>query len=596
MTNSVKTSQENFYRYGVAASPGISIGEVFLLDRQRVSVVEYTITENEVEQQIEKFEVAVQQAKQQLHDVQKTLSLTSRSEHFYIIDTQLLILNDQMLLDSTKSLIRDNHLNAQGALKRVLKQFRQTFDSIEDEYLRERGSDIELVGERILRNLRGKVQQSVKDLEQKSVIVAHDLSPADTLQMDKKQVIGFITDLGGRTSHTAILARSLGIPAVIGLENVTEQVSSSCMVIVDGCSGCVIFNPCPETLTTYRAKQQRYQLYQEQLHEYCELPAQTRDGKTVKLKANIEFPEEAELAIHNGATGIGLLRTEFMYMARQQPPSEEDQFNEYRRIIQQVDPHPVTIRTLDVGGDKFVSNICLNDEANPAMGLRSIRLSLREKTLFRIQLRAILRASALGTVRLLFPMISGVSEVHSCKAILNEVMAELRCEGIAFDEKIAIGIMIETPSAVLLADLLAKEVDFFSVGSNDLIQYCLVVDRGNEHVAYLYEPLHPAILRALNCVAKAAQDAGIPACICGEMASEPIHSALLLAMGYSELSMNSSGISQVKKLLQQWDSANGDQLLEQILQLSTAAEVSELVSAKVKYYFPHSEDEGNFGI
>ncbi|OQY23159.1 MAG: phosphoenolpyruvate--protein phosphotransferase [Desulfobacteraceae bacterium 4572_35.2] len=552
MTNSVKTSQENFYRYGVAASPGISIGEVFLLDRQRVSVVEYIIAENEVEQQIEKFEAAVEQAKQQLHDVQKTLSLTSRSEHFYIIDTQLLILGDQMLLDSTKSFIRDNHLNAQGALKRVLEKFRQTFDSIEDEYLRERGSDIELVGERILRNLRGKIQQSVHDLDRKSVIVAHDLSPADTLQLDK--------------------------------------------VIVDGCSGCVIFNPCHDTLTTYREKQQRYQQYQEQLHEYCELPAQTLDGKKVKLKANIEFPEEAELAIHNGATGIGLLRTEFMYMARQQPPSEDDQFNEYRRIIQQVDPHPVTIRTLDIGGDKFVANICLNDEANPAMGLRSIRLSLREQKLFRIQLRAILRASALGPVRLLLPMISGVAEVHSCKAILNEVMAELRSEGIAFDEKIAVGIMIETPSAVLLADLLAKEVDFFSVGSNDLIQYCLVVDRGNEHVAYLYEPLHPAILRALNCVARAAQDAGIPACICGEMASEPIFSALLLAMGYSELSMNSSGISQVKKLLQQWHSENGDQLLEQILQLATATEVSELVSAKVKYYFPHLQNEGSFGI
>lgn len=596
MTNSVKTSQQNLYLYGVAASPGISIGEVYLLDRQRVSVVEYTIAADEVEQQIDKFDVAVALAKQQLREVQKTLSLASRSEHFYIIDTQLLILDDQMLLDGTKNLIRDKHLNAQGALKRVLKKFRQTFDSIEDEYLRERGSDIELVGERILRNLRGKTQQSLHDLNCKSVIVAHDLSPADTLQMDKKQVIGFITDLGGRTSHTAILARSLGIPAVIGLENVTEQVSSANMVIVDGCSGCVIFNPSQEILTAYREKQQRYLKYQEQLHKYCELPAQTRDGKKIKLKANIEFPEEAELAIHNGATGIGLLRTEFMYMARQKPPSEEDQFNEYRRIIQQVKPHSVTIRTLDVGGDKFVSNICLNDEANPAMGLRSIRLSLREKNLFRIQLRAILRASALGPVRLLLPMITGVSEVHACKAILHEVMDELRRDGIAFDEKIAVGIMIETPSAVMLADLLAKEVDFFSVGSNDLIQYCLVVDRGNEHVAYLYEPMHPAILRALNCVARAAHVAGIPACICGEMASEPIYSALLLAMGYSELSMNSGGISQVKKLLQQWHSETGDQLLEQILQLSTAAEISELVSAKVKHYFPHSEDEGNFGI
>ena len=596
MINLAKNNQVNLRMHGIAASPGISVGEVYLVDRRRVSVVEYLISPAAVDSEIQVFAAAVELAKQQLHAVQDTLSQKAQLEHFYIIDTQLMILEDQMLLEGTTTLIRNENLNAQGALNRVLQQFRQTFDSIEDEYLRERGSDIELVGERVQRNIRGKVQESISDLDRKSVIVAHDLSPADTLQMDKAQVIGFVTDLGGRTSHTAILARSLGIPAVIGLENVTAKISSECVIIVDGCSGCVVLNPCEATLQEYRKKKQRYEAYQQQLQAYCELPAQTIDGKKVSLKANIEFPEEAELAIHNGATGIGLLRTEFMYMACQQPPSEDDQFVQYSRIVQQVAPHPVTIRTLDVGGDKFVADICLNDEANPAMGLRSIRLSLRELKLFRIQLRAILRASALGTVRLLFPMISGVAEVRSCRSILDEVMAELRDEGIVFDRDLAVGIMIETPSAVLLADLLAKEVDFFSVGSNDLIQYCLVVDRGNEHVAYLYDPLHPAILRALNCVAKAAQLAGIPACICGEMASDPIHSILLMAMGYSELSMNSGGISLVKKLLQQWHSDNGDELLAKLLRLSTAAEVEDAVKQDVKRYLPNVEYDGGFGM
>jgi phosphotransferase system enzyme I (PtsI) len=498
-----------------------------------------------------------------------------------------------MLRDATIKIIEKDKINASGALKRVLRQFRQTFDSIEDEYLRERGSDIELVGERVLRNIRGAVQQNISNMEHKSVIVAHDLSPADTLQLDKKRTVAFVTDLGGRTSHTAILARSLEIPAVVGTEHVTNKVVPGAVIIVDGCSGCVIINPCTTTIDQYLAKQKRYEQYRQKLQEYCELPAQTSDGVKVELKANIEFPDEAELAIHNGATGIGLLRTEFMYIARQQPPSEEEQFVEYRRIIQQTAPHSVTIRTLDVGGDKFVPDICLDDEANPAMGLRSIRLSLHEMKLFKIQIRAILRASALGKIRILFPMVSGVAEVRVCKEIVTAMMAELSSSGIAFDKNIQIGIMIETPSAVLIADLLAAEVDFFSVGSNDLIQYCLAVDRGNEHVAYLYEPFHPAILRALARVAQAAQAFGIPACICGELASEPIYSALLISMGYSELSMNSSGISRVKKLLRQWHSSEGKKLLESLWKFATAAEVATAVNVALKEYAYEFEVEDN---
>ena len=590
----MKNNSTNIQISGVAASPGIAIGEVYLLDRRRVSVVEYHISKDAIAHEIEVFKKAVAQAKLQLQTIQNALILQSQTEHFYIIDTQMMILDDQMLVDSTIKLISTQFINASGALKRVLQQFKQTFDSIEDEYLRERGSDIELVGERILRNIHGTAQESVTDLEQKSIVVAHDLSPADTLQLDKKKVVAFVTDLGGRTSHTAILARSLEIPAVIGLGDVTSSVTAGGVVIVDGCSGHVILNPCADTLQQYRAKQLRYAAYRQQLQVYCELPAQTVDGVQISLKANIEFPDEAELAIHNGATGIGLLRTEFMYMARRQPPSEEDQFLEYSRIIQQSAPHSVTIRTLDVGGDKFVPDICLNDEVNPAMGLRSVRLSLRELKLFKAQIRAILRASALGPVRILFPMISGVAEVDSCRKIVDEMMQQLRDEGVAFDQNLDVGIMIETPSAVLVADLLAAKVDFFSVGSNDLIQYCLAVDRGNEHVAYLYEPFHPAILRALCQIAQAAQKADIPACICGELASEPIYAALLMSMGYGELSMNSSGISQVKKLLRQWHSEDGKKLLSTLLQLTTAAEVAAVVVSEMDKYLPDFNGEIDF--
>ena len=594
MINLVKNKYTDIRLSGVAASPGIAIGEVYLLDRLRMSVVEYPIQDADVEQEVEVFFAAVSLAKNQLQKVKDNLSRQSQAEHFYIIDTQLLILEDHMLLDGTTTIIKEQLLNAAGALKQVLHRFRQTFDRIEDEYLRERGSDIELVGERILRNIRGKVQETIGDIEYKSVVAAHDLSPADTLQLDKKKVVAFVTDLGGRTSHTAILARSLEIPAVIGLEFVTTRVVSGSTIIVDGCSGCVILNPSAKTVQQYRAKKARYEVYRQQLQQYCELPAQTSDGKKISLKANIEVPDEAELAIHNGATGIGLLRSEFMYMARQYPPTEEEQFGEYSRIIQQVAPHSVTIRTLDVGGDKFVADICLDDEANPAMGLRSIRLSLRELEMFKIQLRAILRASALGTVRILFPMVSGVAEVRACRQLLNETMQELEAEGLAFDKSLEVGIMIETPSAVLIADLLAVEVDFFSVGSNDLIQYCLAVDRGNEHVAYLYEPFHPAILRALLQVAQAANAANITACICGELASEPIYSVLLIAMGYSELSMNSAGISRVKKLLRQWHSDSGGELLDSLLHIATAAGVAQEVTLQMEKYLADFAREDDF--
>ena len=582
---------KQFTYTGIAASPGIAIGEVRLLDRRRVSVQEHEIDADKVEHEIGVFLEAVQMSKAQLEAVQQELGKQSRSEHFYIIDTQVLILNDKMLIDSTSELIRDEHINAAGALKKVLRRFAAVFEQIDDEYLRERGSDVELVGERIIRNIKGMDQPEVGELERRSVIVAHDLSPADTCQLDPENVVAFVTDLGGRTSHTAILARSMEIPAVVGLERITWQIGEATPVIVDGNSGVVISNPDKDTLKKYLEIKRRYEFYKQQLQSYCDLPAQTADGKTINMLANIEFLQESAFALNNGAQGIGLLRTEFMYMARSTPPSEEEQFQAYKKVVEKFSPYPVTIRTLDIGGDKFVNDICLADEANPAMGLRSIRLSLFEKELFHIQLRAILRASAYGSVRLMFPMISGLAEVRSCKQCIEQVMDELDAEGLKFKRDIEVGIMVETPSAVFIADLLAAEVDFFSIGTNDLIQYCLAVDRGNEHVAYLYEPFHPAILRALKRVADAAEKAQIDLCLCGEMAAEPMYSIVLIALGYSQLSMSSQGISRVKKLIRQWNTQNNCDLAESLLEQKTAAGVLKVLKQKLGYFMPEADPE-----
>lgn len=574
---------------GIAASPGIAIGEVRLLDRRRISVQEYKIAPEQVDEEIGGFLEAVELTREQLETVQRELVSQSKTEHFYIIDTQLLILKDAMLIDSTVELIRTESINAAGALKKVLRRFAAVFERIEDEYLRERGSDVELVGERIIRNINGMELPQVGELERRSVIVAHDLSPTDTCQFDVEHVVAFVTDLGGPTSHTAILARSMEIPAVVGLEKITRLVGDNTPVIVDGNSGVLICNPDKETLKKYLELKRHYEFYKKQLRSYCDLPAVTADGKNISMQANIEFLPEADIAQNNGAQGIGLLRTEFMYMARFQPPTEEEQFLSYKKAAELFAPYPVTIRTLDIGGDKFVSDISLEDEPNPAMGLRSIRMSLCEKRLFRIQLRAILRASAYGDVRLMFPMISGLAEVRAAKEIVTQVIQELEDQGISVNRDIEVGIMVETPSAVFIADILAAEVDFFSIGTNDLIQYCLAVDRGNEHVAYLYEPFHPAILRALKCIADAAHTAGIGLCICGEMAAEPMFSIVLIAMGYTQLSMSSQGISRVKKLIRQWDTRHSQELIAVLLEQKTAADVLRVLKDKLHQFLPESD-------
>lgn len=575
---------------GIGASPGIVIGEARVADRTKVVVVETSVAVDEISGEIERFFAALQRAKEDLLVLKEQISRTQGTEHLYVIDTHLMILDDTMLTGETVSLIEQEMINAEAALNRTLKKFKGFFAGIEDEYLRERGSDVETVVERVLRNMLGKRHDLLCEAEGRVVIVAHDLSPADILQFDKEKVIGFVTDLGGKTSHTAIVSRSLEIPAVVGLEKITGEVADGDSIIVDGAKGLVIINPDEETFRDYLRHKQYYEYREKEFLKLRDLPAETLDGQRMLLKGNVEFIEEVPSIKKHGGEGIGLYRTEMLFLGRSTIPDEEEQFRTYVEIARQMAPYPVTIRTLDVGGDKFVPELNLDDELNPALGLRAIRLSLRCPELFKTQLRAILRASAFGTVKVFFPMISGVAEIRSAKALLEEAREELRATAIPFDENMEIGIMIETPSAVIIADLLASEVDFFSVGTNDLIQYSLAIDRTNEHLSDLYEPLHPAVLRSLKIVADAAHSAGIYVSICGEMAGEPSYLPILLGLGFDELSMNAVSIPKVKKILRRCSRVEAEEMVKQAFSFATAAEVDSYLQGQIVTKFSDSID------
>lgn len=587
MTASVKIDiAEDTILVGIAAAPGIAISRSHLVNRDPMAVIERRISPEEVDAEISAFKDAVNKSKEQLVEVKSQADSKELAEHLYIIDTHLMILEDELLIGETIKLINEELINAEGALNRVLRKLRRVFDKISDEYLRQRQSDVDSIGDRLLRNLLGETRESLADVDEQVIVVAHDLSPADTVQIDKTKVIGFVTDIGGRTSHTAILARSLGIPAVVGLETVTSVVPNGIPMIIDGNNGTVVLNPSKETFREYLQKKQLYDYQEAELQQFIDLPAETRDGVTLILRSNIDFVDEIETAKEQGAQGIGLFRTEFLFMSGDGPPSEDEQFTIYRTALEEMAPYPVTIRTLDVGGDKFVPEFNLSDEVNPAMGLRAVRFSLKEVNLFRTQLRAILRASAYGPVRIMFPMISGVAEVRLCKQFLEKEIEDLSTSGEVVVENVEVGIMIETPAAILIADLLAKEVDFFSVGTNDLIQYCLAIDRGNEHVAYLYEPMHPAILQALILICRAARNAGISVGMCGEMAGEDLYSLVLLALGFDELSMNAANISRVKRIIRQVEYAEVEEVLQKLTQLTTADEVAMTLENEMSSRYP----------
>jgi phosphotransferase system enzyme I (PtsI) len=432
----------------------------------------------------------------------------------------------------------------------------------------------------------GKKHDDITKIKGKVVIVAHDLSPADTLQMNLKYVAGFITDIGGKVSHTAILSRSLGIPAVVGLEVATSLVNGGDLLVIDGDTGEVVINPTEEVSQSFLERNRRVKTMEREVLKYASLRAETRDGVRIRLQANIEMVDEIASARAHGAEGIGLYRTEILYLNRKDLPTEEEHYQAYRRLAENISPASATIRTLDIGGDKFLPNYSMDNEMNPAMGLRAIRFSIKETDIFKVQLRGILRASAHGKLRILFPMISGIEEIRQAKAILEEVKKSLAKAKIPFDEEIPIGAMIEIPSASDIADLLAREVNFFSIGTNDLIQYALAVDRINEHVSYLYEPLHPAVLRIIRWVVRSGHEAGIPVAICGEMAAEPVYAVVLLGLGLDEFSMNPLSIPKVKKVLRMSKFEETRSLVEQLFQFATASEIECFVRDWMAKRFP----------
>lgn len=569
---------------GIGVSAGIVIGTVYLVDGRKyhVDAPYCSLDDSLVGNELERFKDALALSRSQLEKIKEQLSADVRGkEHSGIIDAHLMILGDQLLIDDTIKLIENEKLSAEWALKAVLKDLVVLFDNIDDPYFKERSSDIEHIVDRIMMNLSGKDHDSLADIKEPSVVVAHDLSPADTAQMMHGNVLGFLTDIGARTSHTAILARSLEIPAVVGLEDVTSRVESGDTIIVDGMTGAIIINPADNVIKVYEKRRKRYEDYEEALHHYKDLPAETLDGHRVSLFGNMEIVEEISSLIEHGTDGIGLYRSEFLYLNREDLPSEEEHVAAYKHVAKKMPSSPVVIRTLDIGGDKVLSSVTPDDEVNPALGLRAIRFCLKNPGIFKTQLRGILRASAYGKLKVLFPMISGVEELRRAKALLYEARQELEKEGEQFDHDIEVGAMIEVPSAALIADILAEEVDFFSIGTNDLLQYSLAIDRVNEHVAYLYEPYHPAVLRIIKSVVDAAKRHGIGISVCGEMAGEPEHALIFLGLGIESLSMSARSLLKVKKLIRSIKYKDAVNISKAVMGFSTAREVETYVETRL---------------
>ncbi len=561
---------------GIGVSPGIAIGKAYRVDRNRVSLVYYYLPSPvQTTREKQRFVAAVDKAKSDLEEIRSKMA-GEYPEHAYILDTHLHILKDRMLYDETIRIIEEQTINAEWALRQALENAQHTFAQIEDEYIRSRISDVDYVAERVLQNLTGHKGQSVAAIKERVIIVAQDLSPADTLQLQVEKTLAFVTDMGGKTSHTAIITRSLDIPAVVGLEKVYQTVRSGELMIVDGTSGKVFIDPDDDLLNYFYERQFQLERYRKEVARCAELPAETEDGYTIKIQANIEVLEEVVAVIDNGAEGIGLYRTEYSYLNWDDPPDEETLYWDYREVAEIIYPEMVTFRTLDLGADKFSTRIRPASETNPALGLRAIRLCLQEDELFRTQLRAILRVSGITkNIRIMFPMISGLGELRLAKTVLNEVKQSLIQEGIELDQDLQIGIMIEVPSAVAVADLLAREVDFFSIGTNDLVQYALAIDRVNENVAHLYEPLHPAILRMIKQAADAGRRAGIPVSLCGEMAGEPLYIPILLGFELDSLSMTPLAVPRVKKIIRNANLEESKSHLEEVLQIATAGQINQ---------------------
>ena len=577
---------------GIAVYPGIVIGKAHLVDRSKVKILyQYLVNTEHLNEEVERFEEALRVVENEMQSLKNGMA-EKVNDLSFILDSHLMILKDSMLRDATIHTIQDEKINAEWALKKSLEKIRKVFSQIDDEYISNRISDVENVTERIQRTLSGKAQESLAEIDRRVIIVAHDLSPADTTELNIEKVMGFITDVGGRTSHTAIMAQALEIPAVVGLETATDLVVDGDLLIVDGSTGMVVVNPDDRAIIYYQEKKLQLEDYRSSIARESHLPAITPDGQRIAITANIEFVEEVAAVRDYGGEGIGLYRTEFLYLRCKGFPKEEDLFEDYREVAELMAPDSVNIRTLDIGGDKFVSELEFAKEMNPALGLRAIRFCLKQPEIFKTQLRAILRASVYGKIRLLFPMISGLQELLEAKDILAQVKKDMDRDHIPYDEKIEIGIMVEIPSAVVMAEVLARHVDFFSIGTNDLIQYTLAIDRVNEHVAHMYQPFDPAILRMIGNVVEAAKNEGIHVTLCGEMAGDPLCVPILLGLGLDGLSMNAGSIPLIKKIVRAMPMAQARDDLKEIMCLHTAQAVQQYLFERTGGMFPKLREKG----
>jgi phosphotransferase system enzyme I (PtsI) len=574
---------------GFPVSPGITIGKAHHLDRSRTTVFyRKLINKKEVEREIDRFKHAVNMAKEQIQKFKSNIPEQVKG-YAFVLDTHSMILDDSLIFDSTIQRIQGEKVNAGWALKKSVNTIHQLFKKVEDEYIGRRMDDVDSVSERVLSNLTGVDPDSLTEIKKEVIIVAHVLSPCDIVEINVNHVMGILTDVGGRTSHMAIMSEALEIPVVVGLESATDIIVDGDLLIVDGNTGDIIINPDPDTIITYEDKKKRYYRYKSAIDRVRHLPAETSDGYKITIKANIEFLGETKAAIENGAEGVGLYRTEYLYMIKNHFPDEQTLFDDYSQIAKMVAPHPVTIRTLDIASDKMMtsdSEIGASKEDNPALGLRSIRFCLSERNVFKTQLRAILRASVYGNFRLMFPMISGLGQFLEAKRVLKSVMRSLDREGIEYNREIPIGILIEIPSATSIADILAKHADFFSIGTNDLIQYALAIDRDNEHVAHLYEPFHPAVLRMIHQVVEAGNNEGIDVSLCGEIAGDPLAILILLSLGLEEFSMNIGSIPLIKEMIRMLPLREVRDQFKGILQLPTSEKVESFVLKKAQSLLP----------
>ncbi len=580
-------TEEHSILRGIPASPGIVIGRAWVLsDRGEIKGrFRLLFTEEEQVTEVARLQAAMDQAHEDLTRLHREIS-AEFPEHAHLLELHLLILKDQMLYDEPLRLIREERLNAEWALHRSFEKVQELFRRIEDPYIKGRLADVESVYRRLIGSLIGKSSTRMFDSPEPVIIVARDLSPAETTQMTNSKVVGFITERGGKTSHTAIMAQALEIPAVVGLDNATEEINPEDELIIDGLMGRVILNPDGEVLEKYRRRQLEFDAFKAEVAQFCTFAAYTLDDHPTRILANIELPEEVQLALKCGADGVGLYRTEFLYLRQRLLPTEEELYQDYKKVVEAMHPRLVTIRTLDIGGDKFLSHLEYPKEMNPALGLRAIRFCLKEPGIFRTQLKAILRASAHGQVRVMFPLISSLQEMREARQLLHEVEAELRREGHLFDPRLPVGAMIEVPAAATLASLLAREADFFSIGTNDLIQYALAIDRGNKQVSGLYQPLHPAVMRMILQIVEAGRAAGIPVAVCGEMAGDPLYLPILLGLGVNELSMNHMSIPMVKKVIRLISYKETQEMARQALEMETVEEINEFAVQEMNRRFP----------